>query len=201
MRELLFLSDMAIVKLARLQAWYLPGYYPFVFPGHLRGGRGTGPPPILSQTAGNQSAQLLRQFIRSEGVTEIPRNIVLIDTDTGMRRLLPESILMPPALTFAHTVNPTTFSVSLTHGSASDTTGTDQGDTGQSDNAGSNDDEITFNANPIRDGRGDQDDLDDTIQIGVNPAVASLDPQTMANLQACSRFAPGSDGLGKIFFG
>ena len=196
MQELRFLSDMAIIKLARLQSWYIPGYYPFVFPGQIRGGPGTGPPPILGQvSAGAQSSQLLKQFIRKEGVIDIPRNILIVDTDTGMRRLLPEVILTPIAHQFNHTVNPTTFSVSLSHGCASDT-GTDQADTDHGDEEDDNDEEIVFDENPIR---GVSDDLDDTVQMGENPAVTSLNPQTLANLQADSRFAPGSDELGMNF--
>ena len=78
MQELRLLSDVAIMKLAQLQSWYIPGFYPWVFPGNVRGGRGTGPPPILSQvSAGSDSSRKLRQFIRSEGTTKSPRNIVL----------------------------------------------------------------------------------------------------------------------------
>ena len=195
MRELKHLSDMAIIRLAKLQSWYLPNFYPFVFPGQLRGGPGTGPPPILSQvSAGDQSTRLLRQFIQSEGTTEVPRNILIVDNETGKKRLLPESILTPVPFAFTHTVNPTTFSVSLSHGSASDT-GTDQADTDHGDDG--NDEDITFNVNPNRDG---SDNLDDTIQVGENLPVTSLHPETLANLRAEFRFDPGSDDLGKFCF-
>ena len=193
MQELKLLSDVAIMKLARLQCWFVPGYYPWTFPGQMRGGPGTGPPPILSQvSAGSNSVRQLRQFIRSEGTTEIPRNIVLIDTDTGMKRFLPESVLTPMAF-FTYVVQPTTLSVTISTDSASDT---DQGDDAHDGDDSDHDDEITINTNASGDAGGGAD-LDDTIEMGVNPPISSLDPQILANLQREVRFSPGSDELGK----
>ena len=194
MRELKMLSDCAIVKLARLQNWYIPGFYPFTFPGQLRGGPGTGPPPILSQvSAGNNSTKLLKLFIRTEGVTEIPRNILLIDTDTGVRRFLPECVLQPAARFFHFNVLPSTFSVSLSLNSGSDTDQASDRDANDDE-----DEEIVFDEDPNGAAIDDDGDDDDTIPVGINPPVASLNPGTFANLQRDVRFTPGSDGLGNI---
>ena len=190
MQELKHLSDVAIIKLARLQCWFIPGYYPFTFPGQLRGGPGTGPPPILEQvSAGNKSLNLLRHFIRVEGVTEIPRNIILIDTELGVKRFLPESVLFPTAQFFYCNVLPQTFSVSLDLDFGSDTDQTSDNDDDDDD------DDILFNLDPRS---SNNDDLDDTVRVGVNPSVTSLNPQTLTNLRRDFRFTPGSDGLGIV---
>ena len=191
MQEFQLLSDCAIIKLARLQSWFIPNFYPFTFPGQLRGGPGTGPPPILDQvSAGNKSKDLLRLFIRTEGVTEIPRNILLIDTETGVKTFLPECVLRPTAQFFYCNVLPRTFSVALDLDFGSDTDQSSDSDNGSDDS----DDDITFNVNPSG---ADNGQLNNTVPVGTNPQVASLNPRTLANLQSQFRFTPGLDGLGK----
>ena len=78
--------------------------------------------------------------------------------------------------------------------SASDTDNGD-GNTDAADDLDGSDDEISMNTNRNGDS-GDNVDLDDTIEMGVNLPVASLDPQTLENLQREIRFSSGSDDLG-----
>ena len=95
--------------MCREQAWYIPGFYPLVFPGNIRCGQ-DGTPRLLSEcTAGNQSKKMLQIFLSVEGETALPRSIILRHPD-GSQSFLPENVLQPVHI-FPHRVEQDSFVV------------------------------------------------------------------------------------------
>ena len=109
MQTLMLLPDVDIVRLARDQGWWIPQYYPFIFPGHARSGPRELPPVLTNCTANDKSLKLLKLFVKVEGRCDLPRNIVLVHENLS-RSFLPETVLTPPAHTFNYEILPSVFS-------------------------------------------------------------------------------------------
>ena len=174
LQTLSLLSDVDIVKMARLQDWWIPQLYPFVFPGKLRSGHQGLPPVLKNCTAENNSTKLLQLFLRVEGRTNLPRIIVLIHED-GSRSLLPEAVLTPPVQSFNYDVNPSVFTVSAGIEGQSDQTSTDQ----------------------TADDTGDNDDINDGV-VARNPSRPRSQAAAVLDLNNERRFYPGIDGYGSL---
>ena len=104
------LCDVDIIGLCRDQSWYIPGFYPFVFPGNVRSGPDGTPEVLVECTAGKQSKKMLQVFLSVEGETKLPKSIILLHPD-GSRSFLPENVLQPVHI-FPHRVEQDCFLVS-----------------------------------------------------------------------------------------
>ena len=186
MQTLMLLPDVDIVRLARDQGWWIPQFYPFIFPGQFRAGH-RGLPPVLSNcTAHDQSLKLLKLFVRVEGRCDLPRNIVLVHEDLS-RSFLPEAVLTPPAHIFNFQILPSVFSVVFGNQDQSD-----QSSSSVDQNQSDDDDDD----NP---GAGSQDnDSDGGGVVSQQPSRPQSQARAVMDLSNQARFYPGTDGYGAL---
>ena len=204
LKTLKLLPDVEIVKLCRLQSWWLQNYYPFTFPGQMRQGN-LGAPAILKRcTAYNgrdrEAQRLLRRYVSCFGATSLPRSVIIV-LENGTRSHIPEEALTP-TIQFNYQILPNDFLVTP----AADSSGDDSSDDDSSntttahivptqilssDDDGSNDDNDD-----------DDDDDDDAMQIGLQPCdnddyLTQLTQEAREMLVAEFRYEPGSDRQGQ----
>lgn len=140
-----YMPDPKIIEICRQNSHAARGYWPLVFPGHMRLGAQGMPPVLETYTANRESSKMLKKLLRVEQEVLLPKQILIIDQEKNVRfRLRPAQLR--PTHEFLVEERRNSFVVRLDRNQ--DQNNNDDGAANLNIDTGSDDEEVVFNNNP-----------------------------------------------------